>query len=83
MTLTRYALTVTNPRSFDYSYPAGSVVSGNEGALKLDAHAYFQFLGVYLSTIVLNASYTHERRLVIRKRQGRMRKVKEEMNKMI
>lgn len=40
-----------------HSCPAGSTTSGNDGALTFAAQAAFQFLGVYLSTMPLNASY--------------------------
>lgn len=37
-------------------YPAGSGFSGNVGALRFDMQSAFQFFGVNLSTIALNAS---------------------------
>jgi hypothetical protein len=52
-----YVLQLVQHSNRLYSYPAGSSSFGNEGPSTFEAQACFQFLGVNLSTIPLNASY--------------------------
>lgn len=42
---------------FNVQKPAGSMFAENLGPSRLDMQACFQFLGVNLSTMALNASY--------------------------